>query len=113
VSYVGTDDAVLVASRGVASVRVEEYAPLRGHYYVTFQNPVDECGWTVSVNPFYGGPPGGFGETLVGLDWDNTLPPQDQTPNPYVLRVTMTDSNGDPLLSPGSLADTITVVAHC
>jgi hypothetical protein len=62
--------------------------------------PIDQRAWTASVNPFFGGPPGGWGELLVQLTWDNTLPPEGQTPDPYKLFVLPTDATGWPLEHP-------------
>lgn len=120
---VGDDgtQAVLVASRGVTSVSLAGTTDYP-EYLVTFANPVATCGWTVSLNPSYGGPPQGFGPALVGLTWDNTVDPfWDQTPDPNVLRVKLLYSDGvsqyrmgDPESPPEvNVLDTFTVVANC
>ena len=114
VGHDGTD-AVLVAGRGVDSV---EYDDAGGDYVVTFDAPVEACAWTASINPFFGGPPTGWNEIVVGPTWDNTVvPPQDQTPDPHELRVLITDGENNPAGTGTDPAtahlQTFTVVVNC
>jgi hypothetical protein len=108
----------LDASRGVQSATVNIYDDGWVNYTVKFDRPVDECGWTVSMNPAIGGPPEGFGETTVGLRYSNTDPYF--VPDPTELVVQLLDGNGgavrmaDPENPPeGVLRDTFTVAVHC
>ena len=117
VGFDGTQ-AVLVEGKGIDSVYGGP--AYSGRFFVTFTEPVDQCAWTASINPFFGGPPSGWGEIVVGPDWDNTVePPENQTPDPNVLRVLMTDGNGDPATfreetpEPQPVLQTFTVVANC
>lgn len=116
---VGDDgtQAVLVAGQGVASVSRDE----NDQYFVTFDNPVDTCSWTASINPWWGGPPSGWGPIVVGLNWDNTVdPPENQTPDPHVLRVWVSDGENNRVLidgpatsEPHALLATFSVTATC
>lgn len=109
---------VLVESRGVTSVAPDPVDPTASVFLLTFDNPVDTCAWTASANPFFGGPPDGWGPILVGLIWDNTLPADDQEPPANVLQVMITDANSNvptlPFLDePEAVGQTISVVSHC
>jgi hypothetical protein len=113
---VGDDgtSAALVASRGVQSVA---FRSVWEGYLVTFAQPVTGCGWTVSMNPAVGGPPDGWGEVLVGLDYSNADP--DLVPDATQLRVVLTDGTGQAIRidsepwGGAQYPQTFTVVAHC
>jgi hypothetical protein len=112
-------EAVLVAGNGVVSVSrqpVDQFGNQQG-WVVEFAEPIDQCAWTASINPFFGGPPAGWGPIQVGLTWDNTVvPPENQTPDPYVLRVLTSDGNsnwpGYPP-TPGPVLETYSVNVAC
>jgi hypothetical protein len=112
---VGDDgtQAVLVASRGVTSVSLSGTTSWP-EYLITFDDPVATCGWTVSINPFFGGPPNGYGVPTVGLNWDNTQP-ETQVPDPHVLRVKLTGYDEDGIIFGARIGgvETFTVAAHC
>lgn len=106
--------AALVASRGVQAVT---FRSVWAGYLVTFEQPVTSCGWTVSMNPALPGPPDGWGEVVVGLDYSKA----DETfvPDPAALKVVVTDGAGQAIRidsqpwGGAQYPDTFTLVVHC
>ena len=105
--------AELVAGRGVVSVSLETAPDWDGFYLVEFAQPVDQCAWTATLNPFFGGPT----DIKVGLTWDNTVvPPENQTPDPSILRVGVSNADGSPVPPPipgPAYLNTISVSVTC